>query len=202
MFVFFLIIHVICSIALIAIVLLQAGRGGLSGAFGSGMGETVFGSRTGDVLTKATTGVAVCFMVTSIVLATLSAQRYSSVIKTTHQGSTQGVAGDLVKNVVQQVGDKVKAVSGGFKKVSKETQQAVPAESQPVVKTVKYEYDKFGNQMVKEEQVSDAEKAPAVASVEPVVDAAPATHAQIDQPAQTAQQSADAASPGGDTVAK
>ncbi len=67
------IIHVILSVILIAVVLLQSGKtAGLSGSIGGGA-ETFFGknkARTIDgILEKATGVVAILFVITSIVLA-------------------------------------------------------------------------------------------------------------------------------------
>lgn len=67
------IIHVILSIILIAVVLLQSGKSaGLSGSIGGGA-ETFFGknkARTIDgLLEKATGVIAILFVVTSIVLS-------------------------------------------------------------------------------------------------------------------------------------
>ena len=67
------VIHVLLSIILIAVVLLQSGKAaGLSGSIGGGA-ETFFGknkARTIDgMLEKATAIVAILFVVTSVVLA-------------------------------------------------------------------------------------------------------------------------------------
>jgi len=79
---FCLVVHIIVSVLLIFIVLMQSSKGdGLAGAFGSGGGQAIFGARTGDVLTKATTVLAIIFMVTSISLAFLTARKSSSVMK-------------------------------------------------------------------------------------------------------------------------
>jgi preprotein translocase subunit SecG len=52
---------------LMLIVLLQRGKGvGLAGAFGGAGGQTVFGSKTGDILTWATVVVAGVFMLLTI----------------------------------------------------------------------------------------------------------------------------------------
>jgi len=68
--------HIIFAVAMIAIVLLQTGKGaGLSGVFGAGgaASESFFGGRgPGTFLTKLTTAAAIMFMVTSLVLAKLS----------------------------------------------------------------------------------------------------------------------------------
>lgn len=65
------IIHVVISIALIMIVLLQTGRGSeIGAAFGSGSSQTLFGSSgSSGFMTKLTTAAVVIFMLTSLVLA-------------------------------------------------------------------------------------------------------------------------------------
>jgi preprotein translocase subunit SecG len=65
------IIHVIVSIALILIVLLQAGRGSeIGAAFGSGSSQTIFGSSgSSGFMTKLTTIAVAVFMITSLLLA-------------------------------------------------------------------------------------------------------------------------------------
>jgi len=81
-----IIIHVVVSVALIMIVLLQTGKGAdMGAAFGGGSSQTLFGSTGASTfLSKATTVVAVVFMVTCLVLAYLSsAKRVSSVMENT-----------------------------------------------------------------------------------------------------------------------
>ena len=68
------VLHVIVCIFLIAVVLLQRGKGAEMGAvFGGGASSTVFGSRgAGNFLTKLTkTARAVIFMLTSLSLSYL-----------------------------------------------------------------------------------------------------------------------------------
>ncbi len=69
----FTILHVIVCIFLVAVVLLQRGRGAQVGAvFGGGGGATMFGSRgAGNFLTKLTTGAAIIYMFTSLSLSYL-----------------------------------------------------------------------------------------------------------------------------------
>jgi len=67
------VLHVLVCFFLIAVVLLQRGKGAEIGAvFGSGASSTVFGSRgAGNFLTKLTTISAVIFMLTSLSLSYL-----------------------------------------------------------------------------------------------------------------------------------
>jgi preprotein translocase subunit SecG len=72
-------LHVIVCIFLIAVVLVQRGKGAEVGAvFGGGASSTVFGSRgAGNFLTKLTTVSAVIFMCTSLTLSYIATQRSS-----------------------------------------------------------------------------------------------------------------------------
>ncbi len=69
-------VHVLVSIFLIVVVLLQTGkRADLAGAFGGGGSQTAFGARgAATFLSKATTISAIVFMVTSLTLAVLSSR--------------------------------------------------------------------------------------------------------------------------------
>lgn len=63
-------IHVIACIALIAIVLLQTGKGAEMGAAFGGASQTLFGGSGGSsFLSKLTTGAAVVFMLTCLLLS-------------------------------------------------------------------------------------------------------------------------------------
>jgi len=79
-FAFFVTIHVMICVALILVVLLQAGKGGgLAGAFGAGTAQTLFGGRgAATFLAKTTSWLAVAFMAMSILLAVLSSRGQSS----------------------------------------------------------------------------------------------------------------------------
>ena len=64
------IIHLIACVFLILVVLLQTGKGADMGAVFGGGSQTLFGSGgAGNLLTKLTTGTAVAFMVTSLILS-------------------------------------------------------------------------------------------------------------------------------------
>src|SRR5258706_16012717 len=71
------VLHVIVCVFLIAVVLLQRGKGAQVGAvFGGGGGATMFGGRgAGNFLTKLTTGAAIVFMITSLSLAYMRINR-------------------------------------------------------------------------------------------------------------------------------
>ncbi len=63
-------LHIIVSIALIVIVLLQMGKGAQAGAsFGAGGSQAMFGSTGGNFMSKVTAAAAIIFMLTSLSLA-------------------------------------------------------------------------------------------------------------------------------------
>lgn len=77
-----LVIHTFVCFVLIAVILLQAGRGGgLADSFGGGGSQSLFGTRGAVYLTRATTACAAIFMLTSLTLAVLSAQRGKSLME-------------------------------------------------------------------------------------------------------------------------
>ena len=69
-----LIIHVLLALALIALILMQHGKGADAGAaFGSGSSGTVFGARgANSLIYKWTAGSATAFFITSLIWAYLA----------------------------------------------------------------------------------------------------------------------------------
>ena len=81
MYIAVVVLHVFLSLGIIAIVLLQAGKGAdIGSAFGGGGSQAVFGSMgTPTILGKITTAIAVTFMLTSFGLAKFSSRAQSVV---------------------------------------------------------------------------------------------------------------------------
>jgi preprotein translocase subunit SecG len=76
------IVHVLVSLVIIGLVLLQAGKGAdIGSAFGGAGSQAVFGSMsTPTLLGKLTAGVAIVFMATSFWLAMQGGQRHATIM--------------------------------------------------------------------------------------------------------------------------
>ena len=72
-----LVIHTLIALGIVALVLLQRGKGADAGAgFGAGASGTVFGARgSGSFFSRATAVLATAFFASSLTLAFLSSQR-------------------------------------------------------------------------------------------------------------------------------
>ena len=91
-------IHVLVSLVLIAVILLQAGKGGgLSDTFGGGSTQTLFGTKTSVFLTRATAAAAIIYILTCLSLAVMTSRKGRSLISSGvvrppvtqgHQGTT------------------------------------------------------------------------------------------------------------------
>ena len=85
-------LHLLVTLGLILIVLLQSGKGAdIGAAFGGGSSQTVFGGRgAATFLSKMTSALAILFMLTSLTLTILASQRESrSVVGEDRPQSTQ-----------------------------------------------------------------------------------------------------------------
>src|SRR5499433_1539596 len=81
------IIHVLVSIGLILVVLLQTGKADMVAVFG-GSSSTIFGSSgAGNFLTRLTTGMAIVFMITSLTLGYFSGRHSSTSVFDTRSES-------------------------------------------------------------------------------------------------------------------
>ncbi len=76
------VLHVLCTLFLILVILLQTGKGAAMGSgLGAGSSQTMFGSSgAGNFLTKMTTAIATLFMITSLTLGIMSTQEKSQSI--------------------------------------------------------------------------------------------------------------------------
>ncbi len=71
-----IVFEALLSLLLIAIIFMQKTKGGMGGsAFGGGAGEAIFGSRMGNVLTKATVVLGGIFLLNTVVLTILTARQ-------------------------------------------------------------------------------------------------------------------------------
>jgi len=82
MFILIVTIHILVSLVIVGLVLLQAGKGAdIGSAFGGSGSQAVFGSMgTPTVLGKATAVVAAVFMITSFGLSIMSHRRAVSIM--------------------------------------------------------------------------------------------------------------------------
>jgi preprotein translocase subunit SecG len=112
-----MIVHILACLFLIAVVLLQSGKGAEIGAAFGGSSQTLFGSRgSASFLSKMTTVVAVVFMVTSLTLAVV-----------TSKGSS------VLKRIPAGTGTSIPAAPGPLQGVQPQPQsQQLPQPSQPV----------------------------------------------------------------------
>lgn len=135
-----LVVHVLIAVAMIALILLQQGKGADAGAaFGSGASGTVFGSRgSASFLSRATAILATLFFITSLSLAYLASSNAKSGGSAVDKALTQGQQ----KKAAPAATDKTKPAE------SKQTAPAKPAES----KTTKPETKPAESQPAKSEK--------------------------------------------------
>ena len=90
------VVHILVCIALILIVLLQAGKGAEMGAAFGGASQTIFGSAGAmGFLSKLTTVAAIIFMITSLLLTLSSTKRASTIMKERPAPSAPAVPSEM-----------------------------------------------------------------------------------------------------------
>ncbi|WP_127716624.1 preprotein translocase subunit SecG [Halobacteriovorax sp. HLS] len=80
MFTSLMVFHIVISILLIVLVLLQFGKGAEAGLLSGGGDASFTGAQQGNILTKLTTVLAVLFLGNSILLAKIQSTKSSSSI--------------------------------------------------------------------------------------------------------------------------
>ncbi len=86
-------LFILVAVFLILLILIQKGRGGgLASAFGGAGGNTAFGSKTGDVLTWATSIVFGIFLVLAVALNLMAKSNTGVAVETTNP-NTQNTGG-------------------------------------------------------------------------------------------------------------
>src|SRR5438876_11882901 len=77
-------VYVIVCLLLLLVILLQQGKGDMAAAFGGGSSQSAFGARAGaTVLSKATTVMAVLFMLGALALAIIGQRGPGSIVSGT-----------------------------------------------------------------------------------------------------------------------
>ncbi len=101
-----LILFMVVSVLLIILTLLQKGSGGVGAAFGSGMGQSVFGAGGMDtILTKMTYWLGAAFLVLAIILSIMPRGEKKSILKETTlpaQTQQEGVKTENQKQLPSQ----------------------------------------------------------------------------------------------------
>jgi len=97
---FVMFLHALLSLLLVVVILMQSGRGGgLTESFASA--ESMFGAQTNEFMIKATTVIASLFLITSLGLAILSAQKGKSLMAGTIASEDQIIIGDVPEMPVE-----------------------------------------------------------------------------------------------------
>ena len=136
-----LVFHTIVAILLVIVVLMQSAKGeGLAGAFGGGGGAlsgAVFGGRgAASFLSKATTVLAIVFMVNCGILAYLSSHR-TGTTSTTNSAVTTEAAKEMERQAQQQQmippegGEQMPGVEGEAGQLPAGDQQPAATDNQP-----------------------------------------------------------------------
>jgi preprotein translocase subunit SecG len=123
-----LIIHTLIALSIVALVLIQRGKGADAGAaFGSGASGTVFGSRgSTSFFSRATAVLATGFFATSLTLAYISSQR---------SGAPESLLEDLPATEIEQQAPAASPTDDGVPALEG-TDQAVEEDDVPALEVV------------------------------------------------------------------
>ena len=131
------ILHILVCLFLIAVILLQAGRGqGLSwGVFG-GTPQSILGTKTASFLSRVTTGCAIIFLFTCIVLNVIETRKARSLLATPNRRISQ-VDFAKIKEALEKAEQSKKAGQSTNKEPVKTTvaAQALPEQTSSTATT-------------------------------------------------------------------
>lgn len=126
-------VHVIVCLLLVAVILLQAGRGqGLTGpSFGSGNVQSLFGTRAADFLSKTTSVAAICFLFTCITLDVIEGRKSRSLL----EGARQSAPVDMnaIKKALAKIKEEQKSSPG--QTAQNPAEKNIPPSSTPAAGT-------------------------------------------------------------------
>ena len=89
MYIFLMVIYIIVCICLVAVILMQSGKGGgLSETLGGGF-QTLFGPKTTNVLVKATATLATLFILLTLILGKMTNLQSRSLIDSSKADTAQ-----------------------------------------------------------------------------------------------------------------
>ncbi len=129
--IFVLIIHSLVCVLLVTVILMQSGRGGgLTEGFAAA--ETMFGAKTNEFMVKATSVLAVLFVITSLSLAHFSARRDQSLMDRLMDKTKNP---DIKINIPLDDKDTKKDVQSPAVSVVNKEEKAAVEESLPVTAT-------------------------------------------------------------------
>ena len=116
---------VFSSLFLIALVLIQRGRGGgLAGAFGGAGGQSAFGTKAGDVFTRITVIVAACWILLCILAINVLGRRQSLFNPALGTAAGQAVP---AQSTIPPAGGPASGAAGGSAPVQPAAPTDVPA---------------------------------------------------------------------------
>lgn len=119
---FLIVVHIFVCLVLIAVILLQAGRGGGLSDIAGNQPQSILGTQTNSFMTRATEVCAVIFILTSLTLGIISTQKGKSLMQNSR----------MVEALKQSIPAEEAATIPG-------TQVPSSVETVPAVETVKTE---------------------------------------------------------------
>ena len=135
------VLHIVVCFLLIAVILLQVGKGhGLTGGgFGdSNTASSIFGTKTGAFLSKATTVVAVVFILTTLSLDAIQLHKSKSLFQSKGSRDLEGFDMEKMKATLEKIKQEAQEKEAQAKQISENLkQQESTRDAQAVTQVVK-----------------------------------------------------------------